>query len=403
MEESRIRKSVKSFRLSEILYTVCIGYMMITHILHSVTQLPYTGITLLLILAGVDAYVCRYIYISKRNLFVFMFYGIGIVISVFYMGNSKALSYAMDFICFAPVAAYISEYNLDFEGNQRVIRNLAVIFIAFYVLGFMRTSMETDYFNTSACILPGLLSLFDYTWNKVRQRRYALGGACLVILVCASFEFLLLCSRSAVVSYICFCVVFALFKDVPKWVKICGVGLLAAGIYIAFHMRKFVRWGYRILKAANIDVLFFTKSIDKLNTSTIASHREDLYSSFLRSDFLTFIFGNGVGGFEEQFGTYAHNVILQKWSDFGIIGLIWILFVMVMVFVALIKDGTNRDIFLIILGSTIFPLMFSFTYWLYPCFYLLEFLSLRYYVSLRKVGKRADVYTKNKFSIYGTE
>ena len=134
----------------------------------------------------------------------------------------------------------------------------------------------------------------------------------------------------------------------------------------------------------DIGIYFFSKSIEKLRSSTIASHREVLISKFFRSDFFTFLLGRGIGGFEKEFGTYPHNVILNKWSDFGIVGLIWILIVVVVVGIIITKEKENKEIFLIILGASLFPFMFSFTYWSNPGFFLLEFLVVKYIVGILK-------------------
>lgn len=373
------RVKLKLDRMPELLYTVCIGYFMITMILHSTTQLPYTGLVLLFFLTVIDILFCHYIHISKFNLCILLFYAIWFVGSFIFVKSDATAEYAVEFICFAPIAAYISEYNLDQERVKGIICNLAVVFVIFYVSGLMEQNLQSDYFNTGLGILPGIISLFIFTYKKMRQKKYLFGTVLMVLLVSSSFSFLSACSRGAFASYVCFVIVYLLVEDTSKWTKTCIFVIFIACIYVAFHMENFVRWGYRIMQKMNVDIRFFSKSIEKIRTSTISSHRNTLYSTFFQSDIHTFIFGRGIGGFEKQVGKYTHNIILSKWSDFGIVGLIWILFVMAVTALTLIKVKNDREILMVILGSSFFPLMFSYTYWSFPCFFLLEFLVMKYF------------------------
>lgn len=394
--ESIVHGQAKLSGRIELLYTVCIGYMMITHIMHTITQLPYTGLVLLFFLVGIDAVACRRISISKRNLYILVFYGFWITLSLVLVRGDATGERALSFICFAPVAAYISEYDLNQEKTERIIRNLATVFFVFYASGLMGATLQKDYFNTSLGVLPGIFSFFIFTWNKMRQKKYISGIICMIILGGSSFSFITNCSRGAFVSYVGFIVIYILVEDTPKWIKIGGVGLLSMGIYVAFHLIEFIRWGHQILQKAGIDIRFFYKSVEKLQTSTISSHRDVLYANFFNSDLFTFLFGRGIGGYEKQFGIYTHNIILNKWSDFGVVGLIWILFVMAIAGLVIINEKMSREVFLVILGTSVFPYMFSFTYWSNPCSFLLEFLAVKYFVIMfrKRTKKKAGIYAR---------
>lgn len=360
----------------ELLYTIVIGYNLIVSIVHELTGLPYTGVVLMYFILIFDIMISKKIRINLAIFALFVGYALFLAGALLLNKNSWNIEYAKCFIVFSIVAMYLSEFEINEQIVENVIRNLAIIYIGYYLLGLQSQSLKNDYFNTSLNILPGIICLFYFTYINILKKKYLMVVILGYLTLISSFSYMEVSSRGPFVSYIAFIAFFLAVENTGKIIKILGFVLCAAGGYIALNIKKFVYWGYKLSNTYNLNIYFFTKSIEKIRTSNISSHRNVLYRKFFEMN--SFFFGKGIGGFEAEVGVYPHNIIVAKWVEFGLIGLLWIIVVCFVSGYIIWKDNTRKKIWLIILSSTIFPLMFSFTYWKFPSMFLIEFLCLQF-------------------------
>ena len=86
---------------------------------------------------------------------------------------------------------------------------------------------------------------------------------------------------------------------------------------------------------------------------------------------LNVLFGKGISSFEATYGTYPHNIVLNLFVDYGLIGVAFFSYIIVLTIKILKrKDQNEKMIIILLFSSAIVPLLFSFTYWRYPAFFL---------------------------------
>ena len=89
----------------------------------------------------------------------------------------------------------------------------------------------------------------------------------------------------------------------------------------------------------------------------------------------------GIGGFEEIYGNYAHNFVLDILITHGIL-LSIIILVIILIFIRNTINFKNKELFIFAMSILLLwslPMLFSFTYWTVSSFWI--FLIINMYIN----------------------
>jgi O-antigen ligase len=143
------------------------------------------------------------------------------------------------------------------------------------------------------------------------------------------------------------------------------------------------------LTSNGIYIFFIQKTVYFLTRGDLGNGRGNLYSDALNQILLRPILGNGIGTFEEQFGLYTHNLVLQILVEGGVLYFFLFVLVMVVFVIELLSKSVQYDekkLLLILAFAGVIPLMFSKVYWTTNCFWLFISFLLYLYEKKRIMG-----------------
>lgn len=107
-----------------------------------------------------------------------------------------------------------------------------------------------------------------------------------------------------------------------------------------------------------------------------------------------FFYGMGVGGFEEKYGNYAHNFVLDILISYGVIVGV-VIFICMAIFIKdtiLCKNKEQLMFSVSILLLWLFPMIFSFTYWKVNTFW--TFIIISMYRKSMELGNKYENFSK---------
>lgn len=356
-------------KLTELCYTLCIAYMLGFNILYKISGFPYTMVCLML-LAMMIHLVCSKIVIN----FTIVCAAVLVLLSCFTLAlclydSRETAAYFVSFISLGFFGLYCSLFRADMIS---VFRNVAYILIGYMFLFGGFNHFREDYFNASCTILPGICCCFLYAhslWKTGKKIRAAVWYG-----IFTAFAFYLLKggSRSSVVSLVTFFMLCIYTITKSRILKVVCVTAGALGCVAILKIKIIILFLDQYFTAKNIDFYFITKSAFKIKHGTLSSGRGEIMKNvFDIQSIFQFLWGRGISGFENEYGTYAHNIFLDIFADYGLIG---IAFTLIFIYFFLKRfrksDLEERKLYLLILGSCIFPLLFSFSYWRFPAVFL---------------------------------
>lgn len=235
--------------------------------------------------------------------------------------------------------------------------------------------LSGGYMDFGTIILPAFASSFIIVfYYRIR--------VVLPFLVVFFLEIILYANKGAIFSALGIVIFFTIYlgknkKERAKRVSIISLLLITIILFKDNILKLFLKVAKSIgvysYSMSDIDGLI-SQGIN-LNSYTI---RAEIWNNIILELKNNLFFGLGIGGFEDKYGNYAHNVFLDIIITHGmVIGLFVIL--MVIIFMHNMMLYKSKDIFVFIsvvclLG--ILPMMFSFTYWKMNMFWLFIIINL---------------------------
>lgn len=177
--------------------------------------------------------------------------------------------------------------------------------------------------------------------------------------------------------------------------------------YFLFYKNKIVKWSSLIItttlfillntnymKIKIVEIIQYL--IEDLNLKTYAlyklmlllergiasasSGRDILYKNAINLGNKNIMFGNGIGSFRKIYETYPHNILLEIYVQFGLVGILLICLIIFKIIKKLKKGDINEKVLIIILFSLSVPrLTFSSSFWERPEFWGLIGLAFKKY------------------------
>lgn len=357
-------------RVVDIAYVFCIIYLSIFTFLYKITGFAYTTVGIMILLFGIDIWLSRKVRIDKLIFFIIIYILIMFFIAFLIYRVDETEDYFQSFIVLGTIGFYFANKKADFK----IVIIVASLFFSLYMLLLGGTKqLEVDYFNMSCAMIPGICSLILASIILMKEKKKILGLVFLLLGAYFLFVLALHGSRSSVVSIFVFILIlFWFFYDV-LWLKIVVLCAGSGIILFILNIEQALGSLSNYLSKYGIEFYAISKSIEKLHgNSGITSGRYSIQKHvFENLDFLNVLFGKGISSFEATYGTYPHNIVLNLFVDYGLIGVVFFIFVIVLT-IKILKRGNQDEKMIIILlfSSAVVPLFFSFTYWRYPAFFL---------------------------------
>lgn len=351
-------------------YLLCILYMAVFTCLYNITGFPYVTIFLMMILTILHAIYSKKIPMNRQMFFLFLFILLNFLVAFLVYNVEFTKAYFISFITLGIMGFYFSTINVN---TEKVLNYVGIVFIIYMLLLGGRQDFMTDYFNMSNAMLPGVCTLIMLTFSGMNEKKLfksiIYGGFSLYF-----FYFLLSKgSRSTVVALLGFVAIYILVLTNSKLIKtivISGIGVL---VILALNIEKVLIFLDGWFAAKGISLYFITKSIEKMNgKSGITSGRNSIAKKVFEFDNIgQILWGRGISGFEATSGIYPHNLMLHFFSEYGIIGVIFLTAIMITTIQLLrVENENNKKMLVLLFGTAIIPLFFSFAYWRYPTFFL---------------------------------
>ncbi|WP_219842440.1 O-antigen ligase family protein, partial [Enterococcus faecium] len=188
------------------------------------------------------------------------------------------------------------------------------------------------------------------------------------------FFFLTKANRGALLCIFIFITLMYIFKSKNRLMK--DMKLIIAFLCIVvcyFNFIDIVKSIKEVLNYLSIDIYAIDKTIELIiNNKDIDSGRTFLINKMFDSimDTHSFIWGRGIGFFENKFGIYVHNLFAQYFIEGGIFYVILpLVMVMYIVYKLFSKIKIERLISIFFISAVVVPLLLSNVYWVIPLYW----------------------------------
>ncbi|EKE26445.1 MAG: hypothetical protein ACD_4C00288G0003, partial [uncultured bacterium (gcode 4)] len=188
------------------------------------------------------------------------------------------------------------------------------------------------------------------------------------VLLVSLYAFWITISNSGRGTLICIFIFFAIytiFVSKKIIVNIIGVATSLFMTISIMNIREVLVLAHNFFTNFNITISAVEKSIWLLEHESLMHGRSELYYSiFKNANEWELVFGRGIGGFENSSGTYAHNMFLSLYTEFGMISIFIILFFIFSLVMIFKKSKVENKKFLtILIANSISKLMISSIHW----------------------------------------
>ena len=217
-------------------------------------------------------------------------------------------------------------------------------------------------------MLPAFVSSVSFVLYY--RKKWALIPAALFFV-----EMLIYSNKGSVLTAGIFCILFLLFSRKQKRKKILRIVIpIAILIGILFALR-FVIFDafYELALKIGVDSYSLRTFREMLYVSTdrIFALRTDIWELCAIELEQSWFTGIGIGAFQEKYGLYPHNVLLEIWVSCGILATLLFLLMLVTSIVHFKKyDNYKKTFMFIILMLWLFPMQISLSLWNYAPFWI---------------------------------
>ncbi|MEH7119241.1 O-antigen ligase family protein, partial [Neobacillus vireti] len=288
----------------------------------------------------------------------------------------NTIEYFFQFLFNCVFISYVANYKYN---SIIVIKILIWLGIAFsYVV--LPSILNTDYvaMRISYGLLPSCLGLIYLAFNKKYSNKVEL--LLYFLLLLTAFKFLIFSgSRGAVFSIFVYLYVLIINKLKTRATKITFSFIVIILIYyFVFYLDKIILQVNNFLLIYNIDIEWLDRSIRQMDSDAgLLSNRDQLYEGAVKLISEHPIFGIGIGNFDSIYGIYPHNLVLELMVEFGLVGTIIFIFIIIMGYIKSLKSNKNIKVMMQFLFSLSIPqLMFSNSFWLSSTFWMYILISI---------------------------
>lgn len=315
-------------------------------------------------------------------------------------GNlSNWIKYLQYFIVYGVVALTITERNFSNEAVYRYVMLLSLFAIPYFVgqgffldYSYAIQEQSSQIMIMSYALVPVEIACISVLFSKKEKKCYRIIS--LIPFLIYTFVLTSTSSRGPILALAVYFLLRILFykpKENKKKIKIIIIIILVIVIVLSLiFIEEILNLIKNILDSLSIDSMFIDRMVQVINKGDVLSGREDIYNTAINDLKSSFVLGNGIASYEDRYGHYVHNIILQIIYEGGIICISYFGYLMYNMIRFLIKGKEEEVKFLCFLISiSMVQLMISSFYWS----------SLKFWILIGYIFYSKNIYKKEQIKV----
>ena len=305
--------------------------------------------------------------IKKRALIPFFIILVAFLFSSLKYGNTSDFEkYLMFFLCVGFFGMTISNVKIDITILIKSIFISSILFVPYmYTINLGDNRYESVDYGRWLAVTYGLLGFININIFVLLYARNKYFRFVSFICLCCYLNFYAKYgTRGAIVSVILYSVILIFIKYRLSIKKVIVYMVLLTTIFSVFFY-QILNIVIKLLELLNLRIYALEKII-YLESSDLSNGRGDLIREAFNKIVESPLYGNGISSYEAVHGQYVHNVFVQVMYEFGLIGIIPLLYVIYKSLKNIVDDKVNIDIRLLqsyLFCCGIVELFFSSTFW----------------------------------------
>ena len=376
--------SNKEIKRNSFLSALVVAETNVCVVINNFIEIPYISVVLMLVLILIFLlYNRRSMSFKPRVILSYFGLILFLVVSMFINGLDNVVSYLAYFLCFATGAMLCNSVKTDHSLILKSLLGVFSVYLTVYFLFVRDEFLKSDEYSfeqmgvAQANAFALVISIVYYLYKKEFKETKKINLLALGIMFASSYVVLFDCyTRGALVTIsLALCLMF--YGMIPKRMRLVFLSSALVFCYVLFmYLESFIDF---LISIGGDGVRAIAKMKFMIDMDKADNGRDDLYELSISLIKNNPIMGHGVGYFESLAqGAYVHQFFLEILNEMGCIGL----FLMLMPFYKKVKVVFSQRIdasaafFIAIFSISIFPLLTSSSYWLYPPFWFCFFYVL---------------------------
>ena len=358
--------------INSSLREILVSFLMVTILLQEMTNnilrlvIPVDNISpiLILLLTIIVFFLSGFKGPLKIALFLFVILGY-FSIAIFQRYDSTLAEYFSFFLVYG-LSGLVCCYQ---KINVRHVFNLALIVIILNIvllhISDFSVIEESGRFIFGYMLQPALFIVYIYFLMYLDKKNIVMLGITISLAIHLSILTLLNSGRGTIVCIIAFILLLLIFFQPSKYLKYIGVVITLMSILILTNIQEYLVIAERYFSGKGVVVSAVEKSVWLINNESLLHGREELAEDVFEDiSFKQLILGRGIGEYETKFSVYSHNLIISVFTDFGILGILSLLYFFRILY-QLLRSSENsiKSLLVILIANSVVKLLFSSTYW----------------------------------------
>lgn len=326
------------------------------------------------------------------DLFMFFILAYFFIDTAIYGGNTYKSNYLITLILYIAIAVIYVRTEIQ---PDKVVNILILIYILcspiFLTMNFDSYDSGT-LMSYSYVVLPLIIAIIiKITLLGVKKKKEWI----LILLALPYLYFIFTYSSRNIYLASLFCLIVCLVMKKKVYVKVIILAIMMILMFVVFQNALNILYSIQTeLSKFDLSFKIIDKNIELIEREDISNGRDVIYKKALQGIKEVPILGRGIASFNETYGTYPHNFILQMLYEGGIVLLL--IFSVPILYAGYVmifgKNISRQNEFLLVFlfCNAIIRLLISFEYWRELYFWMLITLSLTMLASSKKIKKEKE-------------
>lgn len=326
------------------------------------------------------------------DLFMFFILAYFFIDTAIYGGNTYKSNYLITLILYIAIAVIYVRTEIQ---PDKVVNILILIYILcspiFLTMNFDSYDSGT-LMSYSYVVLPLIIAIIiKITLLGVKKKKEWI----LILLALPYLYFIFTYSSRNIYLASLFCLIVCLVMKKKVYLKVIILAIMMILMFVVFQNALNILYSIQTeLSKFDLSFKIIDKNIELIEREDITNGRDVIYKKALQGIKEAPILGRGIASFNETYGTYPHNFILQMLYEGGIVLLL--IFSVPILYAGYVmifgKNISRQNEFLLVFlfCNAIIRLLISFEYWRELYFWMLITLSLTMLASSKKIKKEKE-------------
>lgn len=297
---------------------------------------------------------------SKPNLLLLYVTILVFIISLIFHNNSVVNKYIIEYIIYALPLVIIFMFKYNYKRLSEFFYKYAIICSIIYLINiFIKSELLNDYMTIGYAGMFSVAYIVSYSIVKKKYVNFLIFLVIGIIIFVHGSRGSILILLSCIIMYLLFNI-----NDYKKRIM-----LFVFSFLIIFNMNNIIDTCVDTLTSTFGNNLYSINQIvnmlEKSTANEMLDTRYYIYQNGIYEIKENTIFGLGIGGFEDKYGYFVHNIFLDVFTTFGMfLGTAYFIFLVIITQKVYRIAKNNRDIliFFIFCISISLKLLFSKVY-----------------------------------------